>query len=86
MAQEITSEQITVREVTHMQPSWIETQRGSPGDFTLQLVLDNGVDEYLLHLTVDDIEEVLRLRDRTGNMFFDTERKVLMFGNLPAAR
>ena len=86
MAQEMTSGQITVREVTHMQPSWIETQRGASGDFTLQLVLDNGVDEYLLHMTVDDLEEVLRLRDRTGNMFFDTERKVLMFGNIPAAR
>lgn len=86
MGQERTSRQIMVREVTHMQPSWTEVQGGSPGEFTLQLILDNGADEYLLHLTVDDLEEVLRLRDRTGNMFFDTERKVLIFGNVPAAR
>lgn len=86
MAQEENAGRITVREVTHMQPSWIQTESGSPGEFTLQLILDNGADQQVLRMTVDDLEEVLRLRDRTGNMFFDTERKVLMFGNIPAAR
>jgi hypothetical protein len=76
-------QQITVREVTHMQASWTERERGVPGDYTVQLVLDNGGEEYVLHTTVDDAEEILRLRDRSGKVYFDLQRKVLMFGNLP---
>jgi hypothetical protein len=37
----------------------------------------------VLHTTVDDAEEILRLRDRSGKVYFDLQRKVLMFGNLP---
>lgn len=84
--EEHTERQISVREVTHMQASWTETDRGAAGDFTLQLILDNGAEEYVLQPTVDDIEEILRLRDRSANVNFDLQRKVLLFGNLPAAR
>ena len=45
-------QQIAVRQVTNMQASWTEGDRGAPGDFTVQLVLDNGAEEYLLHPTV----------------------------------
>lgn len=84
--EERTEQQITVREVTHMQASWAEAERGAPGNITLQLILDNGAEEYVLYPTVDDVEEILRLRDRSGNVTFDLQRKVLMFGNLPATR
>src|SRR3712207_4381368 len=32
-----TEQQIIIREVTHIQPSWAERERGEPGAFTLQL-------------------------------------------------
>ncbi len=80
---ERTEQQIAVREVTHMQASWTEGDRGAPGYFTVQLILDNGAEEYVLHPTVDDTEEIFRLRDRSGRVYFDLQRKVLMFGNLP---
>ena len=51
----------------------------------MQLILDNGAEEYVLRPTVDDAEEILRLRDRSGRGYFDLQRKVLMFGNLPAS-
>jgi hypothetical protein len=76
-------QQIAVREVTHMQASWTEGDRGAPGYFTVQLILDNGADEYVLRPTVEDAEEIFRLRDRSGRVYFDLQRKVLMFGNLP---
>ena len=76
-------QKIAVREVTHMQASWTEADRVAPGDFTVQLILDNGADEYVLHPTVEDAEEIFRLRDRSGRVYFDLQRKVLMFGNLP---
>jgi hypothetical protein len=34
-----------VRQVTHVQASWVEFERGKPGLFALQLILDNGADE-----------------------------------------
>ncbi len=78
-------QQIAVREVTNMQASWTEADRGAPGNFTVQLVLDHGAEEYVLHPTVEDTEEIFRLRDRSGRVYFDLQRKVLMFGNLPVA-
>jgi hypothetical protein len=35
-------EQIVVREVTHLQASWAERERGASGVFTFQLILDQG--------------------------------------------
>ena len=49
----------------------------------MQLMLDNGAEEYVLNPTVDDAEAILRFRDRSGRMYFDLQRKVLMFGNMP---
>ena len=37
-----------VRQVTNIQASWTEQERGKPGRFTIQLILDNGVEEYIL--------------------------------------
>jgi hypothetical protein len=48
---ERTEQRIAVREVTHMQASWTEGERGAPGYFTVQLILDNGAEEYVLHPT-----------------------------------
>ncbi len=66
-----------------MQASWTEADRGAPGYFTVQLILDNGAEEYVLRPTVEDAEEIFRLRDRSGRVYFDLQRKVLMFSNLP---
>lgn len=83
MSEQRTEQQITVREVTHIQVSWTEKERGAPGGTTVQLILDNGADEYVLHPTMEDTEGILRLRDRSGRVYFDLQRKVLMFGNMP---
>src|SRR3712207_7988004 len=42
--EERTERQIQVRQVTQVQASWTEGQRGAPGAFTIQLILDNGAD------------------------------------------
>lgn len=52
--EERTERQIKVRQVTHVQASWTEQQRGEPGAFTYQLILDNGAQEYVLRPTSDD--------------------------------
>ena len=71
-----------VRQVTNIQASWTERQRGEEGRFTLQLILDNGVEEYILHPSADDLQPMLRLFKLSNHTTFDLERKVLMFSNV----
>ena len=75
-------QQIRVREVTHVQGSWTEQERGAPGAFTLQLILDHGADEYVLRPTAQDAQVLLTLLGRSKRAAFDLERKVLLFGHL----
>ena len=81
-AEQRTEEQIQVRQVTHVQASWSERDRGGPGAFTFQLILDNGVEEYVLRPTADDLDVLLELLGRSDSATFDLARKVLMFNNL----
>ena len=74
--------QIKVRQVTHVQASWTEQERGAPGALTLQLILDHGADEYVLRPSADDAQVLVLLLDRSKQVNFDLERKVLMFGNI----
>jgi hypothetical protein len=74
--------QIQVRQVTHLQASWTEQERGEPGAFTLQLVLDHGADEYVLRPTAADADILVKLLARSRSATFDLERKVLIFANL----
>jgi hypothetical protein len=73
---------IQVRQVTHVQASWAELERGEPGAFTLQLILDHGADEYVLRPTATDADVLVLLLARSKTAAFDLDRKVLMFGNL----
>jgi hypothetical protein len=77
-----TEAQIVVRQVTHIQASWTEAARGEPGAFTLQLILDNGVAEYVLRPSATDLQALLQLFQQSGTAMFDTGRKVLMFSDL----
>jgi hypothetical protein len=79
-----TQSRYNIRQVTNIQASWTETERGEEGKFTLQLILDNGVEEYILEPTEDDIDVILKLLERSKHTMFDLERKVLMFSNLKA--
>ena len=79
-----TEERIQVREVTHVQASWTEAERGAPGAFTIQLILDNGVEEYVIRPTAEDAEVLLELFRRGGRPMFDLSRKVLMFDSVAA--
>lgn len=75
-------QRIVIREVTQVQASWTEQERGGPGAFTLQLILDNGADEYVLRPTASDADVLLKLIERSNKAVFDLERKVLIFGNI----
>ncbi len=78
----VAERRIQVRQVTHIQASWTEAERGMPGAFTIQLILDHGADEYVLLPTASDADVLMALLRRSPNVMFDEERKVLMFGNV----
>ena len=80
-----TEQQIQVRQVTHVQASWTEQERGEPGAFTLQLILDQGARESMFRLTVDDADVLKDLLQREERVYFDIERQVLMFGVQPVS-
>ena len=80
----LTEEQIRVRQVTHYQWTWSEAERGAPGAFTIQLILDQGTEEYVIRPTAEDADVLVELLDRGRDVYFDLERKVLMFGTQPA--
>ncbi len=84
--EEQTEQLIQVRQVTQIQASWTEEERGRAGAFTLQLILDNGVDEYVLRPTATDLDVLLDLFRASDGAMFDLERKVLMFSNLTTDR
>ena len=77
-----TEEQLLVRQVTHIQASWCERDRGGPGAFTIQLILDQGAGEFVLRPTAEDAEVLLHLFQISSTASFDTTRKVLMFSDL----
>lgn len=77
-----TEEQIVVREVTHLQASWAERERGAPGAFTFQLILDQGADEYVLLPSAGDADVLLQLFKSSAGAMFDRGRKVLMFRDI----
>jgi hypothetical protein len=80
--EEHTEQLIQVRRVTHLHAAWTETERGAPGAFTLQLVLDNGAHEYILRPPANDADVLLALWARSESATFDLGRKVLMFSNI----
>ena len=83
MAEQHTEQTIRVRQVTDVQISWSEKARGGPGAFTVQLILDNGAEEYVLQPTAEDVRVQQELFKRAKTVFFDLDRKVLIFGDMP---
>ena len=80
-AEQRTERGYRVRQVTHYQPSWKEKERSQPGGFYIQLILDHGVEEYVLEPEVNDADVLLKMLALGGYIGFDVDRKVLMFPN-----
>jgi hypothetical protein len=83
MAEQNTEHRIRVRQVTDVQASWTESERGAPGAFTVQLILDNGAEEYVLQPTAEDTKVALELFKRAKVVYFDLDRKVLIPNDIP---
>ncbi len=72
-----------IRQVTQIQPSWKEGGRGEDGEFFVQLVLDNGVDEYIIQPSSSDVDIILEMFEKSKYTVWDDERQILIFENIP---
>jgi hypothetical protein len=76
----MTDDSLRVRQLTHYQFSWTAADGGEDGVWTLQLVLDEGAWEEVLTISADDADNLQDVLKNTGNVFYDVDRRVLMFG------
>ena len=74
---------ILVRQVTNVHANWSEGTRGEPGKFSYQLILDNGAEEFAIRPPAEDADVLIELFKLTDKIYFDMERQVLIFGNIP---
>jgi hypothetical protein len=75
-------QQITVRQVTNVHANWSEQERGAPGKFSFQLILDNGAEEYAIRPPAEDSDVLMDLFKKSETVYFDLGRQVLIFGNI----
>ena len=83
MAEQSTEQSIMVRQVTDVHANWSEQERGTPGKFSFQLILDNGAEEYAIRPPADDADVLVELFKLTDKIYFDMSRQVLIFGDIP---
>ena len=82
MAESNTEQNIMVRQVTDVHANWSEQERGGPGKFSYQLILDNGAEEYAIRPDAEDADVLIELFTMTDKIYFDMSRQVLIFGNI----
>ena len=78
--QPVTDDTLKVRQLSHYQFSWVAGEPGQNGTYTLQLVLDQGAWEEVLTLTADDADALQDLLVNTSTVYYDVQRRALMFG------
>jgi hypothetical protein len=83
VAESNTEQSIMVRQVTDVHANWSEQERGAPGKFSFQLILDNGAEEYAIRPPADDADVLVELFKLTNKIYFDMSRQVLIFGDIP---
>ncbi len=83
MSEGSAEQHIMVRQVTDVHANWSEQERGGPGKFSYQLILDNGAEEYAIRPEAEDADVLIELFKLTDKIYFDMSRQVLIFGNIP---
>ncbi len=81
-AEERTEQAIQVRQVTDVHSNWNEEERGEPGKFSIQLILDDGAEEYVLRPTAQDTKVIVKLLESSKSQYFDLERRALIANDI----
>ncbi len=77
-----TEQAIKVRQVTDVHANWSAQERGEPGKFSYQLILDDGAEEFVLRVAAGDARVLRNWFHDADSVYFDMEREVLIFGGI----
>ncbi|WP_119071117.1 hypothetical protein [Rubrobacter indicoceani] len=73
---------IKIRKVTDIHSNWSDQGELTDGKFSFQLILDNGAEEAVIMPTNEDSDVLMDLFELSGDIYFDTERKNVIFNSL----
>ena len=76
---------ILVRKITDVHANWSAHGENEPGIFSFQLILDDGAEEQVVLPSPQSTKVILRLLRRTETAYFDTDRRVIVFGPLESS-
>ena len=77
-----TASAISISQISDIQANCNEEGRCELGKFSFQLILDNCAEEYAIRPPAEDADVLMELFGRTSVLYFDMERKVLIFSNI----
>ena len=77
-----TERAIKVRQVTEVHGNFNEEERGEPGKFSFQFILDNGAEEALVMPTASDGKLLRDLIHDADALYYDLDRGVVIFGKV----
>ena len=80
--EERTEQAIQVRQVTDYQASWTEEEPWGEGAFTLQLILDDGAELYVLQPTAEDAKVIRKLLSKSEALTWDLHNRTLVVSNI----
>ncbi len=83
MSEQNTEQTIRVRQITDVHANWSNQGPLENGKFSYQLILDNGAEEYAIRPEAEDADVLIELFKMTDKVYFDMERKVVIFGSIP---
>ena len=81
--QPVTDDSIQVRQLTQYQFTWVAGEPGARGTLTLQLVLDEGAWEEVVTVEAGDARVLQNLLQTSKTVFYDVNRRLMMFGTTP---
>ena len=76
------SDRIQVRKVTDAHANWSEQGSDAPGKFSLQLILDDGAEEWVVRPSAKATKVALELLTKSDDVVVDTERGIIKFSRL----
>ena len=77
-----TEQAIKVRQVTDVHANWSTQERGEPGKFSYQLILDDGAEEFVIRVTSEDAKVLRDFFHDADTVYRDMQREVLIFGEI----
>jgi len=80
--EERTEQAVKVRQITEVHSNWNEEERGEPGKFSFQLILDDGAEEYAIRPVAEDSKPLIKILERSKSQYFDLERRVLIANDI----